>query len=181
MTNKLERHRQFCSDCNCWSVTAHRFIWLDKDIGKEIVIRGDYEKCPKCGKSWIPAEVYLDMRTKTTQTVIEKWLSKRFKSVRFAERWFFSRKQALEYLSNPQNQLAENKRLFDERHLQNSLGRICFNIHVCGEEFYLKSSILRYCLGQAPKWYLDEGYHDEIIGNQQLTENLQESHRVLKA
>ena len=148
-----------------WSVAAHRFVWQDQTLGREIVIRGDYEKCPKCGKSWVPAEVYLDARTEQTQVVIEKWLSKKVKSVRSAERWFFSRKQAFEYLSNPQNQLAENKRLFDEQHLQKSLKRICFNISVCGEEFYLKSSIVRYCRGETPRWHLDDGYRDDEVSS----------------
>ena len=149
---------EYCPECHKKMVMANDYVKFCSAIGETISIENcrPYLTCPDGCIAHIPGEVFDAYRLKL-QKRIEEWILGNIKSFDDFSNHFYTKKQALAYIKRKSKTISCEDERFNPQVIKNVLDRLCFHICICGQGFYLKKSVKKYCQCFNGYFLLSEG------------------------
>ena len=101
--------------------------------------------CPDGCVAWVPGEVCMDQYRLQIQRRIEEWVLKNVGCFEELSSLCYTRRQTLAYIRKRSKSVECDDRRFSPRVIRNVLDWFCFHVRICGQKFYLKKSVKKYC------------------------------------
>jgi hypothetical protein len=151
---------KFCPECHKRMVMTNTYVKFCHEIDEIITVNSSepFLSCPDGCVAHIPGAVYLDGYRLQIQRRIEEWILSNVKSFEDFSRTFFTKRQALAYICRQSKIVSCDDQRFNPRVIKNVLDWYCFHARICGQNFYLKKSIEKYCQTSCGWFPLSEGF-----------------------
>ena len=156
--NKLDR-MEFCPDCHKKMVETTVYEKYCSDLGETIAIKDcePYLTCPDGCIAHVPGKV-LDAFRAQIQSRIDEWIFNRIKSFNDFSKHFYTKTQAIAYIRRQSKMISCEDARFYPQVIKNVLDMLCFHTCICGQNFYLKKSVKKYCMSFNGLFPLSEGF-----------------------
>ena len=150
---------EYCPDCHKKMVETTVYEKYCSDIGETITVMNcePYLTCPDGCIAHVPGEVLDDFRLKI-QERIEEWIFNRIQSFDDFSKLFYTKAQALAYIKRQAKVISCNDTRFNPQVINNVIDILCFHVCICGQKFYLKKSVKKYCMYFNGLFPLFEGF-----------------------
>ena len=138
---------KYCPDCHKKMVETTVYEKYCSDIGETIAVVNcePYLTCPDGCVAHVPGEV-LDTFRLQIQGRIEEWIFNRIQSFDDFSKHFYTKAQALAYIKRQAKVISCNDARFNSQVINNVIDKLCFHVCICGQKFYLKKSVKKYCM-----------------------------------
>ncbi len=136
-----------CPKCHKEMILTNEYKTYCDEISEKIIIKSPrpFWTCPDGCVAWVPGEVCIDGYRLQIQRRVEEWILSNVKSFEdFSER-FFTKKQTLGYIKKQSKIVSCDDQRFNPDVIKNVLDWYCFHVRICGQTFYLKKSVEKYC------------------------------------
>ncbi len=157
---KRKNPMEYCPECHKKMVRTTVYSEYCDEIGETITISNcePYLACPDGCVAHVPGEVCMDEYRLRIQRRIEEWILERTQSFEEFSKNFYTKRQAISYINRQSKKVSCEDERFNPRVIKNVLDWFCFHARICGQNFYLKKSIEKYCETGKGWFPLSEGF-----------------------
>ena len=151
---------KYCPDCHKKMVILTSYSRFCDEIGETVTVDNcrPYLACPDGCIAHVPGEVYLDGYRQKIQDRIEEWIFENTHSFAEFSKKFYTKKQALVYIRSKSKTIKCDDKRFDPHVMKNVFNWFIFHVNLCGQSFYLKKSVQKYCETGKGWFPLSEGF-----------------------
>ena len=150
---------EYCPECHKKMIEATVYEKHCSDIDETISVENcePYLTCPNGCIAHVPGKV-LDAFRLQFQRRIEEWMFNGIQSFSDFSKSFYTKAQAVAYIKGQSKLISCNDERFNPQVIKKVLDLLCFHTCVCGQKFYLKKSIKKYCQTFDGHFPLSEGF-----------------------
>ncbi len=140
-------NKYWCSECHKEMVLTNTYTQFCPEIQEEISVPSHrpFLMCPDGCEMHVPGEVCIDGYRLQIQRRIEEWILQHIHSFEELSKYCYTKKQTLAYISRQSKKIHCDDERFNPKVINNVLDWYCFHVRICGEHFYLKKSVKKYC------------------------------------
>jgi len=151
---------EYCPECHKKMITTTAYSEYCEEIGETITINNcePYLTCPDGCVAHVPGEVCIDAYRLQIQRRIEEWILQNIRSLEDLSEHLYTKRQTLGYIKKQSKKVSCEDQRFNPRVIRNVLDWYCFHIRICGQNFYLKKSVKKYCQTSCGWFPLSEGF-----------------------
>ena len=141
-------------------VLTDDYVQFCSAIGEKINVHSEkpFWTCPDGCEAHVPGEVYFDGYRRRIQQRIEEWILESIRSFEDFSNHFYTRRQTMAYLKRQSKIIKCEDERFNPEVIKNVIDWECFHTCICGQKFYLKKSVEKYCQTFDGHFPLSEGF-----------------------
>ena len=121
-----------------------------------------YWECPRCHNGLTPMDM-IDEWHKLIWKRIEDWTFEHIHSFEDMSKYLFTKRQALAYIRKMSRRIKCDDKRFDKEVIEGILGWhvYFYHVNICGQMYFLKKSVRKYCETGKGSFHLSEGIEIE--------------------
>lgn len=148
-----------CPDCHSEMVLTNVYSTFCDEIGEIVSVKSNepFLSCPKGCVAHVPGDVCIDGYRLEIQRRIEEWILQNIRTMEELSSHLYTKRQAIGYIKRQSKIIQCEDSRFNPRVIKNVLDWYCFHIRICGQNFYLKKSVEKYCFTSCGWFPLSEG------------------------
>ena len=160
MENEIFSDDFSCKKCLKKMILRKSYSHFSSKIGESITVENcrPYWECPDKHESMLPMEV-MDEWHRCINRRIEEWTFSHIHSFEDMTKYLFTKRQALGYIKRQSKKIKCDDNRFKPFFIKNFLKWHWYFYHVmiCGQMYFLKKSIIKYCETGDGSFPLSEG------------------------
>lgn len=150
-----------CPECHETMVRSNTYKRFCSQIGEIVTVENyfrPYWECPKCHHTLTPMDM-IDEWHRCINRRIEEWTFSHIHSFEDMTKYLFTKRQALGYIKRQSKKIKCDDNRFKPFFIKNFLKWHWYFYHVmiCGQMYFLKKSIIKYCETGDGSFPLSEG------------------------
>lgn len=151
---------KYCPECHKEMVVLTQYSKYCSEIGEMVTVKNcrPYLACPDGCIAHVPGEAYIDGYRQEIQRRIESWILEGIRSFSEFSEKFYTRRQAFGYVKRQSRKVECEDKRFDPKVINSVFDWFCFHVCICGQKFYLRKSVEKYCETGRGWFHLSEGF-----------------------